>query len=223
MKKSLLLFFLGIELISFSIKQYTFGVGVVFFPVDTSHVIRFYENSNDELPVRILRFCNQQVMVADENISYSLDEVIFCPDDTDGNWLQPEEFYLHMTMRCLEETKSAYLVCVNNQTTKSWWIKKAENKVELQSWKQCFLQAYQVSRKEPAENRIKLKPNDKSPAIEYNDMDCFSVIDVKGSWLKIETSFHCEEYSACHGETVTGWIKWNDGQKILVDYILIGE
>lgn len=101
--------------------------------------------------------------------------------------------------------------------------KKAENKVELQSWKQCFLQAHQVSRKEPAENRIKLKPNDKSPAIEYNDMDCFSVLEVKGSWLKIETAFHCDGYRAYRGETVTGWIKWNDGKKILVDYILIGE
>jgi hypothetical protein len=222
-KKIVLLFFLGIGLISFSIKQYSFGPGVVFFSIDTTQVIRFYENSNDERPFRVLRFCNHQFMVGDETSGYMLDEIIFCTDDTTANWLQPEEFYLYMTMRCLEETKLAYLVCVNNQTAKSLWIKKTESRVELRSWKECFLQAYQVSRKDPEQNTIKIKPNEKSPSIQYNDMDCFTILDVQGSWLKIETAFQCENYSDYHGETVTGWIKWNDGQKILVNYILIGE
>lgn len=61
-------------------------------------------------------------------------------------------------------------------------------------------------------NKIYKLPNINSGIIKYTGEDCFQVKCMKGDWIEIFTS-ECDEIT---NEIKSGWIKWKNGNNLLI-------
>ena len=69
---------------------------------------------------------------------------------------------------------------------------------------------------------IRAEPNEQSKEISYTELeDCFQVKSMKGDWIEIFTSYNCEHSNSKNRtEIKSGWIKWRDGNNLLIEYFL---
>ena len=67
------------------------------------------------------------------------------------------------------------------------------------------------------EQKIRKQPSDKADEIKYEGRDCFQVKSLKGDWIEISTTNYCDE-GKNKDKIKSGWIKWRDGDKLLIDY-----
>lgn len=64
---------------------------------------------------------------------------------------------------------------------------------------------------------IRKQPSDTADEIKYEGRDCFQVKSLKGDWIEIFTTDHCDE-GQNRIEIKSGWIKWRRGEELLIDY-----
>ncbi len=187
--------------------QTPLGIGLVRIRFDKHLKLNFYSDTTNVEPVKTLQF------YYDTNIDATSIKNL----DRQLHWLKPESFWLDyhiMVFRVVSQTGRWFKVVVNNENGRSYWIKRT-NKTEFQSWESYLKGMVSVARLPQFPQKIRSKPDDHAPVIEYQGQDCFVVKSVRGDWLEIATSGICDETTM---QIKSGWIRWRKGNRLLIEY-----
>jgi hypothetical protein len=136
------------------------------------------------------------------------------------NWFSPEVLWLDyspLVFRLKASNDKFAQVIVNNATGKSYWIKTNKSMTSL-TW-QAFLQdKFGVSRINASKQKIKKLPSANSADLNYKGKDCFQVKSMKGDWIEIFTADYCDTDNKT--KIKSGWIKWRNNNKLLIEYFI---
>lgn len=203
MKLKLTLLF---SILSISIfAQTNLGIGLIAIKFDDKTVLPFYTSVNDKEPAKTIRFFN------DKSInSWNIKDL-----KNQQKWLKPEILWLdynYFVFRCEEKENDWFNIIVDNESGKSLWIKKSKSTL-FRNWEKFLQDMFSVQRKSKTDKIYKL-PNKNSGAIRYSGEDCFQVRSMKGDWIEIFTS-ECDDVKSL---LKSGWIKWKDGNNLLIEY-----
>jgi hypothetical protein len=147
----------------------------------------------------------------------------------------PEYGLMHFA--CTGETENAYRVLINRSETK--YLPKKQ--IQFETWEQYLLHSFGVRRKTAVadENEKPLtdlhkEPSDTAAILALpTGLEMFCAMQVQGDWLQVKYDcFYNDEDSKyegqpCHnfigkcGEAQTGWIRWRQDNKLLIDILLM--
>jgi hypothetical protein len=187
------------------------GIGLVAINFDDKTTLFFYTTPNDNEPKKTLQFFND-LSIHSWNIR-DLEE--------HEDWLNPEIMridYSQFVFRCLTAKDSWLEVMVNNETGETLWLKKNEL-TGFKDWETYFREMFGVARLQDHPQKIKSSSNENSAEINYQGQDCFQVKSMDGDWIEIFTADYCDEsYTNSKTKIQSGWIKWRQGNKLLIEY-----
>ncbi len=207
-----LLFLIGFAVVCNA--QTGLGIGLVSINFDDNTVIHFYAKPDGKQKVKTIQF------FTDKSINgWNIKNL-----EAQKQWLKPETLWLDYSsfnFRCESKNNGWYEVIVNNQTGKTFWIKK-ERFTEFLTWEKFLKSKFVVERLPKYKQAIRQLPSNDSAKIKYVGKDCFQVKSMKGEWIEIFTSDFCK---SGYGDSKTteiqsGWIKWKNGNTLLIDYRL---
>lgn len=116
MRIKLTLLFLILSISTFA--QTNLGIGLISIKFDDKTILQFYSSINDKQPVKTIRFFN------DESInSWNIKDL-----KNQQKWLKPETLWLDynfFVFRCEKLENDWFKVIVDNESGKSFWIKKS--------------------------------------------------------------------------------------------------
>ena len=204
---SLKIILLSFAFVSSGFAQSPLGIGVVEIEFDASTVVEFYEKPADQAYARRIEFFD------DKNIgSWNIKDL-----DKHQLWLKPEVLWLDYSQfkfRCKSVTGDWLEVIVNNQTGRTYWIRRTAGTAFIR-WEE-YLQGVWVNRLAEKMQPIRKQPAETAPEIPYQTSDCFRVRSVMGEWMEIFSDEDCESPP---GVTIkSGWIRWRRGNELLIDY-----
>ncbi|WP_426485653.1 hypothetical protein [Flavobacterium sp. 2] len=206
MRLKLTLFFLILSISIFA--QTNLGIGLISIKFNDKTVLPFYSSMNDKEPIKTIRFFN------DKSInSWNIKDL-----KNEQKWLKPEVLWIDynfFVFRCEKQENEWFKIIVNNESGKSLWIKK--NKItEFKNWEKYLQDMFRIERVSKTD-KIYKSPNKNAATIKYSGEDCFQVKSTKGDWIEIFTS-ECDESK---NEIKSGWIKWKEGNRLLIEYFPI--
>ncbi|QTY27906.1 hypothetical protein [Flavobacterium sp. CS20] len=191
--------------------QTDLGIGLVSINFDDKTVLKFYSDTLESKPEKIVEFFNDKTIN-----SWNIKDL-----KKQQEWLKPEILwldYFEFTFRCLTPTDKWIEVIVNNETGKSYWIENTEL-TEFKNWEEFLKNMFGVARLPDFKQSIKTKPTENVADIKYQGTDCFVVKSMKGDWIEISTPDHCDDsYTESTTTINSGWIRWRKGNKLLIDY-----
>lgn len=191
--------------------QTDLGLGLVSINFDDKTTLHFYSTPNDKEPKRTIQFFN------DQN-SWNLRDL-----DKHKEWLKPEVFWLDYSsfvFRCLTVKNNWLKVIVNNETEETLWLKKSDL-ATFKDWESYLKEMFGVTRLLDQQQKIRSLPFDESGEISYQGQDCFQVKSMKEDWIEIFTADYCDEsYTDSKTKIKSGWIKWRQGNKLLINYFI---
>ena len=204
MNSILNLFFVLTFLTSFG--QSEIGIGVVSIHFDDTTKIEFYETSELNKSSRTIEFFN------DESIKgWNIKNL-----ESHKEWLKPESMWLdygQFRFRCKTKKEGSFEVYITESQT--MWILD-QDITQFMNWEEYLQTMFSVERTDKTTQKIYSKPFIKSEIIESKN-DCFRVKQMKGEWIEVETAEHCKTQ-----KNISGWIRWKDGNKILINYYTTG-
>jgi hypothetical protein len=187
------------------------GIGLVEINFDDKTVLEFYEKPVSSKPAKRIEFFNDEA-VNGWNIRNL---------ERQRSWLKPESLWLDyhsFVFRAIARRKNWYRVTVNNETGKSYWLRK-QKVARFKTWEQFLTGMFGVKR--ATAQKIRRAPSPNSPEIKYLGKDCFQVKGLRGEWLEIFSAGYCDEdYTNGKTPLKSGWIKWRNGNKLLIDYFI---
>jgi len=128
--------------------------------------------------------------------------------------------YSSFVFICKTLTNDWFEVIVNNENGESLWLKKSEL-AKFSSWETYLLEMFGVARLSDESQKIRQQPNDSSEEIKYSGQDCFQVKSMNGDWIEIFTADYCDEsYTDSKTKIESGWIKWRQGNKLIIEYYI---
>lgn len=89
--------------------------------------------------------------------------------------------------------------------------------MKFSSWETYLQGMFGIARLSNQNQTIKKQPSDSSEEIKYSGSDCFQVKSMEGDWIEIFTADQCDESKT---KIKSGWIKWTQGNKLLIEYYL---
>ncbi len=96
---------------------------------------------------------------------------------------------------------------------RTMWVNR--DAVELRLWPQFFLDIHSVEPIDFAANPLRSGPGEETADMGTNEGDIYHVIAVQGSWMLVASADFRES------GTPRGWIRWNDGERLLVRFNLL--
>ncbi len=189
-----------------AVAQTELGIGLASVKFNNETVLKFYSGPYDKEPKQTLEFFN------DEMVGTSIKDF-----EIHEEWLRPEVLaidYSHLIFRCKSEDRFWVEVVVNNETGETLWLRKSKTLI-LSTWEEFLKDMFAISRNSMQE--IKMQPLDTAEENIYTGEECFQVKSMRGDWIQIFSAEHCEEDG---GKLKSGWIKWKEGNTLLVDYFL---
>ena len=191
--------------------QTDLGLGLVSINFDDKTTLHFYSTPNDKEPKRTIQFFNDQKIN-----SWNIRDL-----DNQREWLNPEVLWLdysQFVFRCLTVNANWLKVMVNNTTAETLWLKKSDL-TTFNDWEGFLKEMFGVARLLDQQQKIRVSPSDNSDEIIYQGQDCFQVKSMKGDWIEIFTADYCDEsYTDGKTKIKSGWIKWRQGNKLLIEY-----
>jgi len=191
--------------------QTDLGLGLVSINFDDKTTLHFYSTPNDKEPKRIIQFFNDQTIN-----SWNIRDL-----DKQKEWLKPEILWLdysQFVFRCIKVQDNWLKVIVNNENGETLWLKK-DDLTTFRNWEDYLKEMFGVARLPDQKQKIRSLPTDNSEEIIYQGQDCFQVKSMKGDWIEIITADYCDEsYTDSKSKVKSGWIKWRQGNKLLIDY-----
>ena len=191
--------------------QKDLGLGLVSINFDDKTTLHFYSTPTDKEPKRIIQFFNDKTIN-----SWNIRDL-----NKHKSWLKPEVLWLDyssLVFRCLTVKDNWLKVMVNNQTGETLWLKKS-NLTTFKDWENYLKEMFGVARLPNQQQKIRSLPTDNSKEIIYQGQDCFQVKSMKGDWIEIFTADYCDEsYTDSKTKIKSGWIKWKQINKLLIDY-----
>lgn len=215
MKYCVLIFFY-LACYSFTIqakKAAQLGMGVAVFNFDSTTVINFYKDTTDKNPEKQIEFFE------DTSInSYNIRNL----ESYQATWLKPEALwidYSFLNFRIEYISKNWIHLFVNNETGYCLWVKKSKL-CEIKSWERYLRENVTVvDNLDPENNKVRVKPDLKADTIHTNPARGYSILKVSGEWIQV--SYGLTEDGDLEGKgKPLGWIKWRDGDVLLIDYSL---
>jgi hypothetical protein len=190
--------------------QRTFGTGLVKINFDDRTVIDFYKSPSDKNPYKSIEFFFDV-----ETDGWTIENL-----ETEAKWLKPEVFGLDNSQfaffRCKSKTTDWFELIVNNEKGTALWVKQSQL-IEFLTWEEYLKSMFVVSRIKDEKQKIRKSPNDTSDEIEYDGGDCFQIKRLKDDWIEVFTPDDCD-IKFTKTKIGSGWIKWRQGNKLLVDY-----
>jgi len=189
--------------------QTNLGVGLVSINFDDKTTLYFYNDTTDQEPSKIINFFNDQT-INSLNIK-NIDKI--------QEWLKPEVLWLDYSsfiFRCLKKEKKWFQVITNNENGDTFWLKKS-NQTDFKDWEDFLKNMFGVARLSDSKQMIRISPADNGKIIDYIETDCFQVKSMKGKWIEIFTPNYCTGRKKIIS---SGWFKWNDGNKLLIEYYI---
>ncbi len=197
--------------VKLDLAQTDLGLGLVSINFDDKTVLHFFSSPNDKEPKRTIQFFNDQ----------TINSWNICNLDKQKEWLKPEVLWLDYSsfvFRCLKVKDNWLKIMVNNENGETLWLKKSELTI-VQDWENYLKEMFGVERLADQQQKIRSLPIDNSEEIIYQGNDCFQVKSMKGDWIEIFTADYCDEsYTNSKTKIKSGWIKWRQGNKLLIDY-----
>jgi hypothetical protein len=191
--------------------QTDLGVGLVSIDYNDKTVLSFYTDTTDKKPTKTVEFFNDK----------SIDSWNIRNLNTHKQWLSPEVLWLDynsFVFRCKMQASGWYAVIANNQTGKVYWLKKSKW-TKFLSWEKFLKEMFSVERL--LKQKIRSLPNEDAKEIKYSGEDCFQVRSMKGDWIEIFTTDFCDdEDTKSKTKIKSGWIKWREGNKLLINYFI---
>lgn len=208
---NILIFFISFS----SFAQADLGLGLVSFNFGDSSVLHFYELPTDKQPVKNIVFFHDR-RINSLNIRNL---------EKQQEWLNPEVLWLDYSSLIFRtrKIKDDWLeVVVNNETGKTLWLKKS-NQTVFSSWEEYLMGMFSISRLPGKKQIIRKHPREGSEEIRYSGQDCFQIKSMQGDWVEIFTPEHCDgESTDSKAKIISGWIKWRQGNDILINYFITG-
>lgn len=200
--------FCALFLILFIGSDLELGVGIVVVDIYKTAEIHFYKAKGDKTPDRSIKLVNTK-------------SEIFVEPSSHKEWLAPENLWLDYSILnfCYTRQEGEWVeVVVNEKSGLRRWIRVNEHVVAV-PWPKFLLDYTTVV--EPIESVfVRTAPYAESKAIrKTTSQDCFEAMEIKDDWIRIRTSqgLECSE----HPEPITtGWIKWKEGNKLVIRYFL---
>lgn len=137
---------------------------------------------------------------------------------------------------CLDSNDKAYKVLINNSESK--FIPKQNQ--SYTTWGNYIITSYGIIRRSMdkggvfAKLPLRNEANDNADTIAIpQEHELFCPMEVKGDWVKVkydcfyndEQNEHegtpCHEYIQLCTNPVAGWLKWREGNKVLIDIFLM--
>lgn len=151
-----------------------------------------------------------------------------------GKFHKPD--YGILSFVCVAKADNHYQIIVNDSTIK---YMGRDTLVSFQSWEDYIdgglglRRSLQGSANVNEINPIRLQPNEQSDIIAFDQQHenlCFR--EMKGDWIKVSVNcFYgpdnydfvgsCSELIDHCEKPLTGWIKWREGEKLLIDVFLL--
>ena len=152
--------------------------------------------------------------------------------DVYSKFYKPDYGIMHFI--CLQVTDKYYKVIVNYNTIK--YLPKSKD-YQFETWTKYIMGSFGVRRNGlGAESHQPLRMNPVANADTLSipgKYEMFCPVEVKDDWVKVkfdcfyndDNNKHegepCQNYVSECKDPVTGWIKWRDGNKILIDILLM--
>ena len=191
--------------------QTTLGIGLVSINFDDKTILHFYATPTDKEPKRTIVFFDDQSIN-----SWNIRDL-----DQQKEWLKPEILWLDYSkfvFRCVKIDDNWLKIIVNNETKETLWLEKSDLTTFI-DWENYLKNMFGVARLFDQKQKIRSLPTDDSEEIIYQGNDCFQVKAMKGDWIEIFTAEYCDEsYTDSKTKIKSGWIKWRQGNKILIEY-----
>lgn len=96
---------------------------------------------------------------------------------------------------------------------RTMWVSREA--VDLQFWPEFFLSIHSVEPLNAANNPLRSGPAEETALMESNENDIYRVLAVQNDWMLVESLDYRES------GTPRGWIRWNDGDRLLVRFNLL--
>lgn len=166
---------------------------------------------------------DSQTPVATVEIEEDAARLTFILSLSSPDWLRPETLWLDYSLfafRVVAATDDAYEVVVDGETGRTLWIRR-QPAVEYKPWARYLVENVTgLSRLSPASNPLRAFPDAAAPVVPYSGSeakgwDCLAVAEVRGEWARVRLSDLCAFGGA---EPVDGWVRWRDGDDLLIGY-----
>lgn len=109
---------------------------------------------------------------------------------------------------CVSEEKNNYEIQIDKESTAM--LSKREGGINFLSWNDFLLSTTGISNLNWEKNPLKKKPGNESITLEVSEEDGFVVVKVSNEWIQVSNE-----------EGQIGWIKWKQGNKLLIDAYLL--
>ncbi|MBK8498679.1 MAG: hypothetical protein IPL52_07645 [Flavobacteriales bacterium] len=184
----------------------TLGMGMV-SPRLEPGVLRFYAMPDLDQPPDHAAVSDSIVFVQGE---YHV-EIAYAPP-----WFVPAHLKLDydlLLVRAVTIAQNWIEVVVNEQDGRTAWLFRQD--LELRLWHEFILGVVAVEILDPSVNPIRLKPLEHAAVLADGADALLKPLAVQGDWLMVSTNGLADRI------VPTGWIRWRDGEKLLVDYSLL--
>ncbi|CAN5154023.1 hypothetical protein BH09BAC3_BH09BAC3_16820 [soil metagenome] len=188
--------------------QVSIGIGIVWIEFDGPATIEFYRTPEDNTYSKRLVIFNDPV----------IDGLNLKDYPKHKKWLQPEVMrldYYHFNFRCKSETEKWLEVIVNNEDGSTLWVKRSEQ-TKFQPWKEYLMSMFGIKRLNARAQGIYDAADESSKKVASQGKDCFRIKEMRGDWVEIFSSDECDTKKRT--EIKSAWIKWKEGDKILIEY-----
>ena len=131
-------------------------------------------------------------------------------------WFVPAHLKLDydiLLLRVLAVSRSAVEVEVNGPQRMSRWVPR--DQVQLLLWPEFLLGVYALEPLDPAGDPLRNKPLDHAAPITLPAEALLHPTVVRGQWMRVTTE------GPEGGQVVEGWLRWTDGERLLVRYDLL--
>lgn len=139
---------------------------------------------------------------------------------------------------CLASDPNTYTVLADSTTVK--YIRKSTDGIVFKYWNEYILESFGIRRKRADEltnkssHLLRAAPAESAPSIDVpSGHEMFCPMEVQNDWVKVRYDcFYNREQNPHEGEPchnfidqcenpVTGWLKWRDGNELLIDIFLM--
>jgi hypothetical protein len=157
-----------------------------------------------------------------------MDSIRFYSETNCPFYFSPEYGIMHYV--CLGHYGRSFKIIVDSSEVK--YVPDTKD-YQFKNWNDYILESFGISRKtEPIIQPVRKMPNVDSPNITIPDgLEMFCPMEVQGDWIKVvyDCFYQSDEHTGepCHDfineckTPITGWIKWKERQKILIEIALM--
>ncbi len=204
------------EFYPIDLNDWVYGIGILIMN-------RVYEGFSEDDTVKIHNVDNSiYVSFNYTNKYFSIEDSIYDLYYVDNDVLEkktehvfkPRSFYpeyhtIHLEV--LRKGSDYYEVLIDPKNGLTKRVKMNLSGFTYYSWEE-YLKTIYLSF-DSRTNPLKESPSEQSIVVyKYNDY-FFKAIEVKGDWIKVK----CSDCKLCDKGDLTGWVKWKDGKKLLIE------